>query len=91
MIYLPKNAVRDDKLESVISYSDIIKIVKKSMTSCSCNLIEKAAENIAEALFKSFRGISKLEIILKKPEAPIFESFDYVGIKITRKRSDFID
>lgn len=81
----------NDNIKNVVSYSDVIKIIKKAMTSQSYNLIEKTAENIAKTLFDSFNDISELEITLKKPEAPIPEKFDYVAVKITRKRCDFID
>jgi dihydroneopterin aldolase len=82
---------KSDKLTDVTSYSDIIKIIRKSTTSCSYNLIEKTAEVIAENLFDNFFDISQIELTLKKPEAPIHENFEYVGVKITRKRNDFTD
>lgn len=81
----------NDNIENVVSYSDVIKIIKKAMTSHPYNLIETAAKNVAKFLFDNFSDISELEITVKKPEAPIPENFDYVAVKITRKRCDFID
>lgn len=75
-----------DNINDVISYSDVIGIIKKTMTKTPCNLIEKAAENISKALFDNFGSIFEIEITLKKPEAPIPESFDYVAVKISRKK-----
>lgn len=92
VLYTPRTQGHDnDNIKNVVSYSDAIKVIKEAMTSHSYNLIEKATESIAKSLFESFIDISELEITLKKPEAPIPENFDYVAVKITRKRCDFID
>lgn len=78
-----------DKIENTVSYSDVIRAVKKSMTIKSFNLIETAAENICKILFENFIKIKKIQIVLKKPEAPVNADFEYVGVKIEKNRSDF--
>lgn len=77
-----------DEIADTISYSDIIRNIKKSLTEKSYNLLEKAAEITAKNIFDNFEKVKSIELTIKKPEAPIKEDFDYVGIKICRKRSD---
>lgn len=76
-----------DKISDTISYSDIIKNIKKSFTEKSYNLLEKAAEVTVKSIFDSFKEIKSIKLTIKKPEAPIKENFDYVGIQIYRDRS----
>lgn len=85
----PKNGIKDD-IENTVSYSDVIKFIKKNMLIKSFDLIEAAADNLCAKIFENFPNILKIEIILKKPEAPINEIFDYVAVKTSRKRSDYI-
>ena len=80
----------EDNINNTISYSDAIKYIKKIMTEKSFDLIETAAENISKKMFEKYPLLEKLELTIKKPEAPINETFEYVGIKIIRSRSDYI-
>ncbi len=77
-----------DDIKSTVSYSDVIKFIKKNMLVKSFDLIETAADDLCEKILKNFPKILKIEIILKKPEAPINEIFDYVAVKVSKKRSD---
>lgn len=85
----PQNGIKDD-IENTVSYSDVIKFIKKNMLIKSFDLIEAAADNLCAKILENFPNILKIEIILKKPEAPINEIFDYVAVKTSRKRSDYI-
>ncbi|MBQ6143087.1 MAG: dihydroneopterin aldolase [Clostridia bacterium] len=77
-----------DKITDTVSYSDIIRNIKKSLTETSYNLLEKAAEITTKNIFDNFEKVKSIKLTIKKPEAPIKENFDYVGIKICRNRSD---
>ena len=80
-----------DNIDDVVSYSKIIKQIISFFTAKSCNLIEKIAEDTAKYLFETFGEINEINLTVKKPEAPISANFDYVAVKISRKRSDYID
>ncbi len=79
-----------DNIKNTVSYSNVINNIKKIMTEKSFNLIETAAENISQRMFEKYKLLEKLELTIKKPEAPIAEDFEYVGTKITRVRSDYV-
>ena len=77
-----------DEISDTVSYSDVIRNIKKTFTEKSYNLLEKAAEVTVKNIFDSFKEVKAIEFTLKKPEAPIKEDFEYVAIKICRNRSD---
>lgn len=75
-----------DKVEDTVSYAKIIKETVRIFTCCKDDLLERAAQRVADGLFESFDKISKLRILLKKPEAPIKADFEYVAVEIFRER-----
>ncbi len=75
-----------DDVEDTVSYSAIIAETTRIFTADKFDLIEKAAQSVADGLFESFDKIQSLRIFLKKPEAPIKADFDYVGVEIYRER-----
>ena len=80
--------VESDELDETVSYSEIMSTVKNTVQSKSYNLIEKLASSIIRDLFLNFEKIEELDIVVKKPEAPINENFEYVAVRLVRKRSD---
>lgn len=75
-----------DDVEDTVSYSAIIAETTRIFTEDKYDLVEKAAQSVADGLFESFDKITGLRILLKKPEAPIKADFDFVGIEIYRER-----
>lgn len=77
-----------DNVEDTVSYAKIIKETVKIFTLQSDDLLERAAQRVADGLFERFDKIEKLRILLKKPEAPIKADFEYVAVEIFRERAD---
>ena len=75
-----------DSLNDTVSYAKAVKIIRRVFTERSYDLIEKAAQVICDALFDEFEEIEKIEITLKKPEAPVNAEFDYMAVSLTRER-----
>lgn len=75
-----------DNVDDTVSYAKVVKIIQKVFTERSYDLIEKAAQKVCDALFESFESIKKIEITLKKPEAPVKAEFDYMAVSLTRER-----
>lgn len=75
-----------DKVEDTVSYAKIIKETVRIFTCRKDDLLERAVQRVADGLFESFDKISKLRILLKKPEAPIKADFEYVAVEIFRER-----
>lgn len=79
-------ACETDDLTDTVSYAKAVKIIRKVFTETSYDLIEKAAQVVCDALFKEFEKINKVEITLKKPEAPVNADFEYMAVTIVRER-----
>ncbi len=74
-----------DNVDDTVSYAKIIKETVRIFTLQKDDLLEKAAQRVADGLFERFDKIKALRILLKKPEAPIKADFEYVGVEIYRE------
>lgn len=81
-------ACRTDNVDDTVSYADMVYETVKIFTSQKDNLVERAAERVAQGLLEKFEKIESLRILLKKPDAPIEADFGYAGVEITRNRKD---
>lgn len=79
-------ACQMDSLDDTVSYAKVVKTIRRVFTAEKYDLIERAAQVIADAVLGEFEDIFKVEVTLKKPEAPISADFDYVAVSITRER-----
>lgn len=84
-IDLSKPCVTDD-VNDTVSYAHIIKLVRKVFTAEKYDLLEKAAQEVADAILVKFDIIKKVKVTLKKPEAPVKADFGYVAVEIKRER-----
>ena len=79
-------AGESDDLSIAISYADIYDVVKLSFETQRMNLLEAVANNIVEALFQSFQGVSWIILRIRKPEAPIAMVRGEAAIELHRVR-----
>lgn len=79
-------ACQMDTLDDTVSYAKVVKTIRRVFTAEKYDLIERASQVIADAVLDEFEDIFKVEVTLKKPEAPISADFDYVAVSITRER-----
>lgn len=81
-----QQACKADDLENTVSYAKIIKTVRRVMQSRKNDLLEFTAQQVIDAVFAEYPPIQRIEIVLKKPDAPIRADFDYVAVELTRGR-----
>lgn len=79
---------KTDCVDDTVSYAKIIKSARKAFLSQKFDLLESAAQCVADALISEFNKIKTVTILLKKPQAPIKADFDYVAVQITRERGN---
>ncbi len=85
--YLPlERACESDNVNDTVSYARVVKNIRRVFTERSYDLIEKAAQAVCDSLFEEFEDIEKIEITLKKPEAPVNADFDYMAVTLKRTR-----
>lgn len=80
-------ACLSDRIEDTVSYAKMIKLACALMTSEKNDLIERAAQRVAEGLLNECRGLDSVKITLKKPNAPINADLKYAAVEIELKRS----
>ena len=73
-----------DDLEQSVNYGEVCHHINDLMQEESFDLIETAAENVAESLLLKFPLIDHLTLEIKKPEAPIGLPFGCVSVTIER-------
>ena len=81
-IYTIKNIYRDSRLEDVVDYDQIVKIIKNILIE-NINFLETLAEKIINKIFDD-RRIIKINIKIEKPDA--VSECDSVGYEITKER-----
>lgn len=79
---------RTDDLNDTVNYSKVAKCVLRTMQAGKDDLIERAAERVAQAVLGEFPLVQAVTVLLKKPRAPIAADFGYVAVEITRSRGD---
>lgn len=82
---LQEAGVSDDLTKSV-SYAEVADYIEKAMKEQTYDLIEAAAEHLCQGILNTFEKVQKVSLELKKPEAPMEQTFDYVSVTITRSR-----
>lgn len=82
-----KKAGISDELTDTIDYGQICVDVEIDFTYTKYNLIEKAAEVIAENILVKYKIINCVKVLIKKPSAPVKSKFGLLGVEIYRKWS----
>lgn len=79
-------ACHSDSVEDTVSYAKVIKTITRVFTAEKYDLLERAAQITAEAVLEEYADVSRVDITLKKPEAPMKADFGWVGVQISRER-----
>lgn len=80
-----RNAGLSDNLYDTVNYAEICYKVEEVFLSKKYDLIEKAAEEVAETILINFEKINKIKVLLKKPWAPIGKPLNYAAVEIERE------
>ena len=75
-----------DRLATGISYAEIYDVVKTAFETRRMKLLEALAQNIVDAIFKTFQGVDWIVIRVRKPEAPIAMVRGEAGLELQRRR-----
>lgn len=81
-----EKACKTDNINDTVSYAKILKTAVNVMNENKYDLIEKAADRVAQQILLDFNTISSVDVCLKKPQAPINANFNYVAVEISRDR-----
>lgn len=79
-------AGESDCLEDSVNYGEVCRLIDETMREDAFNLIEKAAETLAERILAAYQSVERVDIELKKPWAPIGLPLAYASVSISRSR-----
>ena len=77
----------DDALDKTVDYGLVFEACRQIVESTSFKLIEALAEAIAHELLADFERAGEVVVRVRKPQAPLPGTFDWVGVEIRRQRS----
>ena len=80
-------AGQSDDLAQTVNYSKVSKRVVAEMLAEKNDLIERAAERVAQIILEEY-PVEEVTVRLKKPRAPVAADFEYVAVEITRRRGE---
>lgn len=82
-----RQAGHSDHLADTVSYADLYRTARRVMEGEPCQLLEAAAENIAELTLALYPSINAVRVRVNKPRPPIRGSvIESAGVEIYRKR-----
>jgi len=82
-------ACMSDALADTVSYAAVLKTVRAAFTQSRYDLLERAAQAVADAVLGAYPPLAEVTVRVLKPDAPINAEFGAVGIQITRRNSQF--
>ncbi len=74
----------EDKLELSTDYGDVCTFIYNWMQENTYQLLESVAEKLSEGILLKYNLINKLDLEIRKPNAPIPLPFDCVSVKVQR-------
>ena len=77
-------AARQDDLGLSVNYGEVCYYIKELMEKHTFKLIETVADVLAREILLKFPLIQKIELEVKKPNAPIMLPFEYVSVAVER-------
>ena len=77
-------AGRTDDLVSTLDYGILAEAIHQRVSGEQWNLIERVAERVAELVLEN-RRVSRVEVTVHKPEAPITVEFADVSVTVVRR------
>ena len=84
-------AGKSDDLNDTVNYAAVRKVITAAMTQQPFRLIERAATEVATKILQQFSAVSRVDVLLKKPEAPMNCEFEDVAVEISRTRQDILN
>lgn len=84
LFYSMKKAGMSDDLNDALNYAEVCEFIGKTFTENRFDLIEAAAEHLCSRLLLAFPILEKIELELRKPQAPIPMDFEDVSVNMTR-------
>jgi dihydroneopterin aldolase len=78
-------AAASDRLSDTVDYGDLARRVNDAVTTERWDLIERVAQRVADLVLED-EMVSRVQVTIHKPQAPIGLEFGDVAVTLTRER-----
>ena len=76
----------NDNIDETVNYAQLIRVVQNVFTSAKFNTIERAAQVICDAVLRNYPLVKRVNVVVKKPQAPVSCNVEYVAVELERSR-----
>lgn len=80
-----KEAGDTDDLNKTVNYGELCLVIEEQFKEKKYDLIEKAAEKLAQFILLKYDIVQRIKLKIKKPWAPIGKPLEYAAVEIDRK------
>ncbi|AJY46710.1 dihydroneopterin aldolase [Martelella endophytica] len=80
---IDENAVLNDDFSAAVDYGEVYKVISEVVTKRRFRLIEALAHAIAVAVCDRYAPIRSVEIVVRKPSAPVHGLLDYAEARVS--------
>ncbi|MGE5379956.1 MAG: 2-amino-4-hydroxy-6-hydroxymethyldihydropteridine diphosphokinase [Methylocystaceae bacterium] len=80
-------AGRNDNLGHTVSYDTAYHTIMDIVTGDHIDLLETLAARVADGLLTAYPAVGKVQVTVKKPQAPVDGEFDYFAVNLDRVRT----
>lgn len=77
-------AAKADDLNLSVDYGAVCAHIERVMTENTYNLLETTAHTVALEILRNFSAVKKVDVEIRKPEAPVDMEFESISLKVTR-------
>jgi dihydroneopterin aldolase/2-amino-4-hydroxy-6-hydroxymethyldihydropteridine diphosphokinase len=89
LFLLPILAAVTDNLNQTVSYARVYEQVRQICLNGRFELLERLAGAIAEQVLQEHEAVMRLEVTVRKPQAPLPGPFNAAGVTLYRSRGDY--
>ena len=82
----PGDALETDSIDGTVDYGKAFQVIEKIVTGERRFLIEALALRVARALREKFPQVTRVQITVRKPNAPVPGVLDYVEVTVVEPR-----
>ncbi|MGB8818880.1 MAG: dihydroneopterin aldolase [Rhizobiaceae bacterium] len=82
----PGESLETDSIDGTVDYGKAFQVIEKIVTGERRFLIEALALGVARALRQRFPQIRRVEVTVRKPNAPVPGVLDYVEVTVVEPR-----
>ena len=79
-------AAATDSLAATVDYSRVYELCRKLVEQERVKLLETLCQRLLSAILDGFPRVDRVEVVIRKPSAPIAGVLDYVAVEASAER-----